>query len=208
VQCHFRCANCRRRSPLDHLDFDGNVQCLRCGEVSPFEVGQWIDAVAHARARGESGDETPAELGSDVWVEHRLRQKTLVTRAAAGQPSCPDCNAPLHAKRCKVGMLVVACSQCDHESKYVLPRGTRLSVPELGGAIAAALAKGAGVAALVETEEATAVQCPNCGAPVEHRDTSIVGRCAYCRTSLKIPTPALATDRDLEPETWWLFFPR
>ena len=192
---------------MNHLDFDGEVECLRCGEVSEFDAGQWLDAIDHALARAKSGDETPLAHGSDTYVEHRIRQRTLVTSAAAGEPACPDCGAALVVDRCRGGMLVMTCSGCDHKSKYVLPRGTRMSKPELGGAISAAHAKGASMANLVEDGGTSAVHCPNCGAPVEHPAGSIVARCAYCKTSLRVPTPALATERDLEPEVWWLFFP-
>ena len=192
---------------MNHLDFDGEVECLRCGEQSDFDVGQWLDAIDHALACARSGDEAPKTHGSDALVEHRIRQKTLVTQAAAGRPTCPDCNAPLEVKRCMAGMLVVVCSGCSHQTKYVLPRGTRLAKPELGGAIAAAHARGATMATLAEGEGATAVHCPGCGAPVEHPPGSIVARCAYCKTSLRVPTAALATERDLDPEPWWLFFP-
>lgn len=209
VHCHFRCAGCQRRSPVNHLDLDGEVECLRCGEANDFDPGQWLDAIDHARACAHNEPGQAAEHGDDALRPNRIRQKTLVTRAAAGHPACQECQVELTVERCAVGMLVVSCPSCAHEWKYVLPRGTRASRPELGGAIAAAHARGGGMARLVEggEEGARGIECPNCGAAVDHPTGTVVARCSYCRMTLRIPQRGLAAEEDLTPEPWWLFFP-
>jgi LSD1 subclass zinc finger protein len=208
VQCHFRCEHCQRRSPLNHIDMDGSVDCLRCGQANPFEPGQWLDAIDHARARALSGDAEVVALGNDAIRPHRIKQATMVIRAAAGQPTCPDCSEPLEVRRCAVGMLVVGCKSCDIESKYVLPSGTRASKPELGGAIAAAHARGVGEATVAQDSAGVqSVECSKCGAPLDHPPSAVVVRCGYCRITLRVPSRGLATEGDLEPEVWWLFFP-
>ena len=110
VMCHFRCEGCQRRSPLNHLDTDGEVSCLRCGERNDFDAGQWLDAIDHAEACAREGGGELRAHGEDRLVPHRIRQKTLVTRATGGHPTCRRCAAALTVVRCKVGMLVVACS--------------------------------------------------------------------------------------------------
>ncbi len=208
VQCHFRCKNCQRRSPLNHMDLDGSVECLRCGEANPFEAWPWLDAIDHARTRAQSGDTEPVARGNDAFRPHRIKQCTLVIRAAAGQPTCPECSEPLELRRCAVGMLVVACKTCDIESKYVLPSLIRASKPELGGVIAAAHARDAGEAKIAQSPQGVqSVECPKCGAPLLHPPSSVVVRCGYCRVTLRVPSRGLATEGDLEPEVWWLYFP-
>ena len=207
VMCHFRCEGCQRRSPLNHLDTDGEVSCLRCGERNDFDAGQWLDAIDHAEACARKGGGELRAHGEDRLVPHRIRQKTLVTRATGGHPTCRRCAAALTVVRCKVGMLVVACSACDREWKYVLPRGTRASRPQLGGVIAAAHRRGETTARVVEGEGSLAVECAQCGAAVSTPDSQVVVGCDYCGISLSIPANALPPDRDLEPEAWWLYFP-
>jgi len=187
---------------------DGAVECLRCGESNSFDAGQWLDAIDHVRDRARSGDPEPVAHGSDTLIPRRIVQKTLVTRAAAGWPSCPECGGELGVRRCAVGMLVVGCDGCGVESKYVLPSGTRASKPELGGAIAVAHARGAAEANVAQDAQGVqTIACSKCGAPLDHPEASVVVRCPFCRVSLRVPNRGLASEGDLEPEVWWLYFP-
>ena len=145
--------------------------------------------------------------GSDALVEHRIHQKTLVTVAAAGTPTCPTCQAPLEVEKNLAGMLVMSCTGCAAQTKYRLPRGTRMAMPQLGGVIATAHARGAAEATIDGTDGAFAARCPGCGAAVDHPKGSIVTRCEYCKISLRIPPVALRDAEELVPEVWWMFFP-
>lgn len=209
IQCHFRCASCRQRSPLNHLDFDGDVECLRCGQTERFDLGQWVDALAFAARVSENQDQTTVEThGSDAIRSHAIVKKTLVTRAHSGVPSCPGCDAPLGVERVQAGLLVAMCSACDWRGKFVLPRGVRQIEPRLAGAIAAAHAKDARPATLEGTDAGAAVvKCPYCTAPIDHEATATIARCKYCRVTVRLPSKRLvALGHELEPELWWLYF--
>lgn len=158
---------------MNHLDLDGRVECLRCGHESDFETGQWLDAVEHAQARAKSRDETPASHGSDALVEHRIHQKTLVTVAAAGAPTCSTCQAPLEVEK--------------RPDQVPPPTRNQNGHAQLGGVIATAHARGAAEATI---DGAFAARCPGCGAAVDHPTGSIVTRRESCKISLRIPTVA------------------
>ncbi len=213
VKCHHRCGSCMQLSPLNHLDFDGQVECLRCGASEDFDLGQWVDALEHARkvasgALSPKPGETYVLHGSDEHRPHAIRKRTLVTRAMPGCPTCPGCGEPLRVDRCAVGLLVVGCTGCDWSAKFLLPRGIRQSEPRLGGAIAAAHAKDARDATLeTNASGAAVVHCPHCSAPLEHDVNATIARCAYCRVTVRIPASELRRrGHELEPELWWLYF--
>jgi hypothetical protein len=208
IRCHFRCSSCLRTSPLNQLDFDGTVECLRCGAEEAFDIGQWVDALEHARRVAESGSSEESSHGNDDIQPYALKRRTLVTRAACGQPACPGCAAPLRVERAMAGLLAVGCSSCDWTGKFLVPRGVRQSVPALSGVIAAAHAKDAQEATVeAGASGAAVVRCPYCTAPIEHAARATVARCTYCRVTVRMPNRALReSGSELEPEIWWLWF--
>ena len=207
IRCHFRCASCRQLSPLNHLDFDGTVECLRCGAEEPFDIGQWVTALDHARHVADAATAQEVSHGSDEIRPHALKRRTLVTRSVGGEPPCPGCAAPLRIERATAGWLRVACTSCDWSGEFVVPRGVRQTVPSLAGVIAAAHAKDARPATVEGSGGASIVRCPYCGAPIEHEARATIARCAHCRVTVRMPNAALrARGSELEPERWWLYF--
>ena len=108
VRCQFQCRLCGHPSPLNHLDVDGSVSCLRCGLDQVFDVGWWIEGLDHAMRcgvlAGQSGNY--AQLGVSATSLNLVQSGMLIAggtmvlrslrvSAGPGHPPCSRCHAPL-----------------------------------------------------------------------------------------------------------------
>ncbi|GAB4521660.1 MAG: hypothetical protein Tsb0020_40220 [Haliangiales bacterium] len=233
VQCEFQCRACGHLSPLNHLDVDGSVQCLRCGIEQIFAVDTWRDGLAHAHAvadlAGPDGNawrgfgKAPAGnpfrhvgVTSAVASAHEqqvairgdglVEVRSLRVTASPGLPLCGRCRVPLTVDGVDEHQLQVSCRHCGDRQNYALPAPARGLCPGLRGVIADEHRIGGRQVEYDPNAAVVAIRCPNCQAPVSVSGKSTVIDCDYCHIALRIPDPLLhrlGHDHP-EPALWWL----
>ncbi|MBX3234111.1 MAG: hypothetical protein KIT84_06370 [Labilithrix sp.] len=224
VRCTFQCRACGHLSPLDHLDMDGSVECLRCGLDQAFDVGSWREGLEHARTLGLASARAATSQYSAIGETHtaaehqqgglvigggQLTQLSLRVNAAPGTPLCPECRAPFVASFDATGAMTVRCHACSTSMTTKLPAPGKSMCPELRGVLAEAQVEGRREAR-VKGGEALAVLCPTCDAPLAVTGASINVTCTYCRTPSRIPRKRMFElgHAAPTPTVWWLAFDR
>src|SRR5688500_8082797 len=74
LRVHFQCRGCGLFSPLNSLDVDGEVDCLRCGMRQAFDPGAWTHALEHAHDVADLGGGPTPEgrcARRDVSIAHK-----------------------------------------------------------------------------------------------------------------------------------------
>ena len=219
VECTFQCRACGFRVPLNHLDMDGAVLCVRCGVEQTFEVVRWREALAHAHAVGDffqnggAGFDNPADsIGTScTGVElTTLGANALAIRASPGHPLCRGCHAPVVVEVTPQGGASVACASCDEQASYGLPPLAHEMTPALRATIASEHRTDRPVVGVLEStgSAAIAITCPSCSAPLTTTEESRFITCAYCKTAARIPDRTWWRVRGGEPtsESMWLLF--
>ncbi len=236
VRCDFQCRTCGHLSPLNALDLDGTVRCLRCGQDQVFDVEGWSTALDHAHAVGDlagpgdegrqphprvsiAGDNPFAAIGryrtsarhaqsGTRMVEGMVMPRSLRIDAAPGHPLCRACATPLSWTR-GGGGLTTTCGDCGRTARYELdPRAPRLSGGLLG-VIADEQRRDRPAVQLAEGSGGAAVmRCPGCGAALEDASDGASVRCGFCQTVARVPGAIRQRvfDHAPEAETWWLLF--
>lgn len=220
VRCQFQCRACGHLSPLNHLDMDGSVVCLRCGTSQIFEVDAWQEGLAHAHAVGdlagpdaEGRSANPqvsiAEVNPFRHLGNRkvsassqqseiviaggmIRSRSLQVDASPGHPLCGKCRAPLRVTRADQRGLSVRCASCGDQADYQTPAPALPACPGLRGVLADEHRAGAREARSERSEAGVEVlRCPNCGAGLSVSGASSIIDCGYCHVSLRIAPESL-----------------
>ncbi len=227
VECGFTCSACGHVSPLNYLDNDGDVQCLRCGTEQRFDSDQWWESLALAHAVGDLAGPAPEgrfplpgasiadenmfkPIGVDkTFADHQqrgmiidgsgMRQHSLKVRAMPGHPLCEKCKQPRRVTACAGGELTLQCPACADTRTYLRPNGIPDSLSALSGVVAMDHEKGGRHADVQQDASgAVAIRCPNCSAPLDFDGKSTVIRCKFCEIAVRIPSHTL---RGLGQET-------
>lgn len=227
VRCQFQCRSCGHLSPLNHLDLDGSVVCLRCGLDQVFELDQWADGLDHAmRAGTEAGAGDFAGLGVTTsavelvqsgftLTDGMMKTRSLRVSAGPGHPLCARCRVPLvHAAEAE-GVSSSRCPQCTDTLRCALPPQARSLCGPVRAVIAEELALDRREARIDApgadggaTPGAIAIKCPQCSAPLKITGASTIVTCEYCQTASRIPSRTLfrlGHDHPV-PQVWWLRF--
>ena len=229
VCCHFQCRSCGHRSPLNELDLDGTVRCLRCGLDQMFDVSSWAAALDHAHGVGDlagpspegrhphprisiAGDNPLASIGR-YRTSARLAQsgtrvedgmvvpRSLIIDAAPGWPLCSRCNLPLEI-RGSDGHATTSCPDCGRSASYDIDPRAR----QLCSGLIAAVAEDQRTDRLAvqvtgqEAGEASVLRCPGCGAAMSDVSDAATVRCEFCNTVARIPAAVRQELFDHEPD--------
>jgi len=231
ITCEFQCRACSHLSPLNYLDLDGSVRCLRCGLDQAFARAAWQRALGHAHAVGDLAGspegrhphpvfsiakENPfakARGGRDSQsgfaTERGVQIPTNVqVSAEVGTPDCEKCRVPLVVQRRGPGQIHSSCPRCGEARTYVLPpEGPRIS-PGLVGVMATEHRTDTPMTRVEDRPGAVAILCPSCGGALEVARDSRFATCTYCRTTSRIPEKTLyrSGSEAVTPERIWLAF--
>lgn len=233
VSIEFQCRACGHSSPLNHLDLDGSVRCLRCGLDQAFAQSSWRQAIEHAHAVGDLAG-SPEGRHPNAWLsianenpfkdahgashqqsgfvtERGMQVPTSLSMVAtAGDPTCEKCQVPLGFQR-QGPDLRSSCPRCNETRTYRLPPSALGFVPGLVGAMTDEH-RSDQLVTRVEDDRgspgAVALLCPSCGGGLSVSPGQRIASCAYCRTSSRIPEKTLyrTGDPNVRPEPWWLAF--
>lgn len=225
VQVSFECRACGHRSPLNHLDVDGSVDCLSCGIAQRFDIKQWWKPLEHAHAVADLTGPHPegllpepgssiarynphAQLGvSAARAEIERGEQTLRLSAAPGLPLCDECQAPLAVVNRAQGELLVACAACRVERRYALPKKLSQRARALVGIVADDHELGRPEAVVHEDAGVTALRCPTCGAGLALSGSASIVTCQYCQRSCHVAARARPKPgKDAAPTPFWLLF--
>jgi hypothetical protein len=226
VMCRFRCRACGHDSPLNHLDLDGSVECLRCGIDQRFDRKQWESGLSHAHAvsdlcgpnplgRFSSGAPLLNNPFDSIGVEHTFAEleqgghQSVAVKAMPGHPLCPKCKAPLAVHAASAELFELACPRCPHRTRYDLPPGAIGLVRGLAGVVAEEQEQGGRDAGIQEDASgAVAIRCPNCSGPLPADGRRTVMHCTYCGIAVRFPASALRRlgHHDARVELWWIYF--
>lgn len=201
VECAFTCRMCGFVVPLNQIDTDGAVSCVRCGLEQAFEVRAWGDALRHAHCVG-AGQESSRTL--EVGGANRLR-----ITARPGRPECASCGGALEIAFGEKGRVDLTCKSCGKTDGYVIPAQARnMSKGKLIGVIATQHLADREAVKVERSAGAVAVQCPSCNASLPPPDDSKLVTCKYCNTVSRIPDNVafLLNGREPVAEAMWLLF--
>jgi transcription elongation factor Elf1 len=221
VRCRFQCRSCGHLSPLNHLDMDGTVVCLRCGLSQIFDVASWDDGLNHAHAVGDlAGPElegrhpnarisiaernpfkdigrthTSAELAQSGMriAEGMMHTQSLRVEASPGQPLCDHCRRPLNGQLVSQTRATAGCVACGTTATYELPERALPMCASIKAVIAEEQSTDRRDAKIDEhgSGGAVAIRCPNCDAALSVTGTSQIVTCEYCKASARIPSATL-----------------
>ena len=228
VRCQFQCRVCGHLSPLDHLDMDGSVVCLRCGMSQIFDVGSWNEGLEHAHAVGDlAGPHAEGRfpdrevsiaginpfcdigIGSSVAISQQsalvvedglMTTRSLRVEASPGQPLCRRCRACLQVTEASGHRLALACPACGDSHAYEIPPQATAACAGLRGVMADEHRLGSREARVEQGGGgAEVIRCPNCSAAVTVSGASTIVDCGYCHVSLRIPGNTLQRMGHHEP---------
>ncbi len=222
VRCQFQCRLCGHPSPLNHLDVDGSVSCLRCGLDQVFDVGSWIEGLDHAMRCGALAGQrdkykqlgvsaTSLELVQNgmLIAGGNMIMRSLRVSAGPGHPPCARCHTPLEIE---VDGLTTKtrCPKCSAAQTCELPAKARELCSALRGVIAEELTLDKREAKVDDGGGASAIKCAHCAAPLKVTGVSTIVTCEYCGASSRIPRRTMFKLGHDQPVTqlWWLAFSR
>lgn len=217
VRASFTCSACRFDSPLDYVELDDSVTCLRCGIEQRFDPAAWGGLVEHAHGVGDLAtveaqdgeaprSTPPGNPHEGLGARARTWAKQGHWSATLGNPLCADCKAPLRVAEAHEDHLDVVCSACSERRSYELPRAVR-GIAGLAGVLAEELELGAREARVEGAAGVTALHCPGCGASLgEIAPGAGTVLCRYCNTSCRVSARAHARAGHAAspPKTWWM----
>lgn len=236
VLAHLLCRSCGQRSPLNALDVDGMVTCVRCGLTQAYDVSVWSEALetAHgvsdlafpkpegrfatagdpsiadhpAAAVGKSRSALSFDASSVTMDGAVMRTRSLSLEASPGHPLCETCTTPLVA-HVEGQHLRIGCEACNTVMRYALPTPIAPIENWPAGIYADDCCVDRPDASMVESAGgAVAIKCPTCNAALEARVEQHFVTCNYCRTACRIPSRTLwALHTDkVEAKPFWLLF--
>lgn len=216
VRAEFQCRHCGHLSPLNHLDADGSVACLRCGFEQAADPQAWKQGLAFCHEVGDLagspegrlpsvevsiGSENPhKDLGSmrasasfalHETVKHDGIEKSrnLRLEVSPGCPLCQSCHRPLEVEVTERGSLRSKCAGCGDAAMFqTTGEALRLHKP-LWGALGDEHRTDRAAARLNAPAAggAVSIQCPTCGGALEMTVKDHFVSCKFCRTPARIP---------------------
>lgn len=225
VVARFTCRVCGLEAPMNHLDGDGEVDCLRCGAAQAFEVAKWKAALAEVQGVGDLAgkagatriastegrlEENPyADLGVSRVVA-RVETYGMTVDASPGAPTCPRCHLALEIEP-DPSSTTTRCTSCGDTASYAIPPRSR------------EVASKANVRSVIAAEERTdrdavrteadaktaavAITCPRCAASLTPAGDTTTVTCAYCNTVSRIPQKLWYRLTGAgDPMPWWIAF--
>ncbi len=231
IRCEFQCRSCGFHVPLNHLDVDGAVRCLRCGVEQVFDVDLWRSGLSAAHEVGDLAGPNPegrfpnpsrsiaaenphARIGVAMTcaVHHRvsgqggLDKASLRVTAAPGFPLCEACNTPLGVA-VSGGSVRASCARCGTDARYETPAAGLALYHNLVAVLAPEHRVDAADAAEEEQGDALAVRCPNCRAPIPVDGNSYFASCDFCHTQVRIRDQTMRKlVSEPKPLPWWVLF--
>ncbi|MGO8998076.1 MAG: hypothetical protein ACLQVI_32555 [Polyangiaceae bacterium] len=221
IECTFKCRACGFDVPLNRLDMDGAVLCVRCGVEQAFEVARWRQALGHAQGVGDLfGDRAagiPVEKNPFRTVGTSRTSAKLTTdganaleiTASPGHPPCETCRLPLDVEVTSAGRSTAVCKACGGPAaEYGLPAAAQKMMRGLMAIVAAEHRTDRAEVSVEETGAAIAVKCPNCSAPLDVEKDSKLATCKFCKAIARIPDRTWARLSGSAParESMWLLF--
>lgn len=234
VRCEFQCRACGHLSPLNFLDLDGSVRCLRCGLDQAFARASWEQVLEHAHSVGDlagsaEGREPHAlysiagenpfaavrsarHTQSGFVTERGMQIPTSVQlQADLDPPTCDGCQSALIIQRGGPGEVRTTCSRCSATRSYQLPAEAPKIAPGIVGVIASEHRSDCPATRVqddVARPGAIAVLCPACGGQLSPTRDSPFATCGFCRTTSRIPQKTLfrVGGEMAKPERFWLAF--
>ncbi len=230
VSVEFQCRACGHASPLNHLDLDGSVRCLRCGLDQAFAESSWRQALEHAHATGDLAG-SPEGRHPSAWLsianENPFKDATSTSHQQSGfvtergmqvptslhmvatvdDPKCEQCQLPLSFQR-QGPELRSSCPRCGQARSYRLPPNASRIAPGLIGVMTDEHRTDQLETRVEEQPGAIALLCPSCGGGLKVAAGERIVTCAYCRTSSRIPEKTFyrSGDPNVHREPWWLAF--
>ncbi|GMV15403.1 MAG: hypothetical protein AMXMBFR56_36270 [Polyangiaceae bacterium] len=229
VMASFQCRACGHVSPLNHLDVDGSVMCLRCGVDQRFDPEQWWKSVDFAHAVGDLAGSPEGRFPqsvsvaldnevANVGVERTFAEQqqgdddeghAMTLCAMLGHPLCEGCRTPLALTELTEASLVTRCPSCQKSHSYDRPPSVARRYPALRGVVAEEHER-ANLPVDVQNDAGGAVllRCPNCSAPLAVTGSSTVVTCRFCNAVSRLPPAALRGLGHHAPKRllWWMLF--
>jgi len=232
VRCEFCCRSCGFYVPLNYLDIDGSVDCMRCGVNQVFDVDSWRLGLSGAHEAGDLGGLSPegrlANPHVSIADNNPLREignhatsavseqktsddgisRSLRVVAAPGFPLCDVCNTPLSA-RVSGTSVCMTCPGCGDSAEYETP----IEGPRLYHNLLAVVAPEHRIDATDCTEDhsarggALAVRCPNCAGALAVDGEHYFINCEFCHTPVRIREETMRKlVKEPKPYPWWLLY--
>ncbi len=222
VRCQFQCRSCGHLSPLNHLDVDGSVTCLRCGLEQVFDNSSWDDGLDHAMRcgalAGESGKykQLGITMTSVELVQNEINigngmmnMRSLRVAAGPGHPPCSRCHKPLEIE-IESKTTKARCTSCGATQTCELPPPAKGICSAVCGVIAEELLLDRREAKVDDNAGAIGINCAHCAAPLKVTGVSTIVSCEYCGASSRIPRRTMFQLGHDKPvmQLWWLAFSR
>lgn len=234
LRAWFTCGPCGQLSPINHLDVDGRVLCLHCGNEQRFDTDQWWLALKHAHATGDlAGPEAEgrfpnaevsiAEVNELRWVGVGLpwsewmqtevelnatHNSSLLVHAAPGHPLSGQSRLPLEVVSVSGSELRTRCPASHTEKVFSMSATVSVRSGVLG-VVGDEHARDCSPATLESHGEGSILaKCAHCGAPLEVSGKSSVVTCGHCHSSSFIAHQTLRQLGHINPEplVWWVLF--
>lgn len=236
IRTEFQCSSCGYFVPLNYLDIDGSVLCVRCGVEQVFDVEAWNVALTASHEVGDLAGPNPEgrfpnpahsiaasnqyrRIGIDAATatskqsatSHRhgaVLHRSLIATAAPGFPLCDDCSSPLSVRLSGL-QAHTTCAGCGTEAQYETPSAAHSMYHSLLAAVAPEHRTDAADAAENETADGMvlAIRCPNCDGPIEVDGESYFENCGFCHTPVRIREATMRKlVKDPRPLPWWLLY--
>lgn len=229
LRCRFQCRGCGHLAPLDRLDLDGTVRCLRCGLDQAFDITVWNEGLAFAHAVGDLAGPEPEGRSQDphyaiatinpyrhvglteicetftasgeVTRGAQTLQRSLELRAHPGHPRC-GCGGGLNLERASEGITSV-CARCGRRQQHRLEPRTHKRSRTL---VAVIEAQDEAPMATRGLTGSLGYSCPSCGAPLPVRLGDALVTCDHCKLVSRVAPVAGALGEDRPPRVWWAIF--
>jgi DNA-directed RNA polymerase subunit RPC12/RpoP len=232
IELQFTCRGCGLLSPLDWLDADGAVECVRCDLVQKFEDGWWRRVLDRAHAVGDLWGADPegrrrsryaidevnpfaeraqrhsgAVFAEEIGAIRGAVPSNLRVWLAPGQPLSPVTVEPMEITASAAGRIETSAGGDD--ARYVTSRRAMELHRGLVGAIAddQRMDRAEAEAELEREGRAHTFRCTGCGASLPLDGALRLVRCSYCSSVSWIPSRVRhAAQSEPLPDTWWLVF--
>ncbi len=212
-------------SPLDHLDVDGSIECMRCGLDQAFESDGWSMPLAHAHDVGDLAGSAEgrqphrsisirrsnplAEINAQKWSSAASNGNRMRLDCGPGAPTCARCHVALETSIDGV-RTATRCPKCGDRATYDLPERAGQLCRGLVGIVAddnrsdqpqVQLQRAPGGGAI-------AILCASCSAPLQAAGSERIVTCRFCNTVCRIPSRAMvrSVGDAPAPHTWFLAF--
>lgn len=201
VECTFQCRSCAFRVPINGVT--DVATCAHCGIEQALDVQQWRELLDEAHAAADHFAD--ADGGDDHRALQASGDNELHAKAKAGHPPCSVCQAPL-AVQVDAARAVATCA-CGATATYELSASAR-KVSAAKAILSSEHRSDREYVHVDGSEQAIAIKCPQCAAPLPIEQATKFVTCAFCQTQSRIPDRAWFRIASAvpEPEPMWLLF--